>query len=889
MKSHAGDSPRILVPSYNLLVPSVDRLDPGLTINGLTVMPTLRYRGVDATPTTWPAWGYGETLTITAGTNAPRLGTGSPLLGTEDGVTFAGAGGATNTGKVYVAATSAFADITTEDCILELIIKKSSVNIIYVLGKSTSTNSRRWFVYSDSVNFYVGITDGVNYCQPISAPAIAGGWSHLLCVFDRSGSGIIYTNGVGGAAVVASSVGSLSNARKLALGGIDSLDYTGTPSIAYVAMWMGASWLDTHLQPTIAANRYSLLTASKPYYSFTGISSPAAKGSTSTTYQTLTPPPTRWLNPPAAATTSFRWKMQEASGNLTDDLSGATAVLTKNGTPAYQQATTIPMADGTNRYGIYTADGDTSYFQAALAATGDQTTNSFSVSFWLYTPSSVGAGGTGIIIDKWRWALGWSVGMTAALAVSIGVYDAGGTAAGSVTGTLTAGWHFITINYDRSANAYAFMDGVSVGLNVAISARNLTLTNVNAITFLRFASAATYDLNGAALAELIISNGLTTLAEHQAAYRASQYLMAPGTPRFNQVVDLAGKTLRGALVEAAGENKCLQSDDLATTWTQVALTSISANGALASDGLATLDGLVGTAADSTHYVSQAITLTAANWVISCECRAGNKDWIALNDASIAGGGVYFRISTATWGTVGAGVGDKGVINYGGGLIRPWIRVLGTSAAHTIAFMSANADNDADFPGDAATVNTWIGAIQVELGNYPSSRNPTTTTALTRAADSTYYTLAAGSLSDSEGALYLRFLAPVFTPGRSHYLAYLSVGATVTNSVSVFIDTNGRMNVATASTAGGSDAGSVLESAGTRCDGYIHEVLVTWTHNLLSLKVDNVLIGTDTACDPPAGLTRLTLGSDPTPANHAGPILVSDVQAFASSTNYRIVR
>jgi hypothetical protein len=121
-KHHAGDSPRILVPSFDRLVPSIDRLeDPGLTINGLTVMPTLRYRGKDATPTTWPAWGFGETLAIAGAGAAPTIGAGSNLLGANDaGPTFRGNGTAPASGKIYQGSAS-LGNVTTEDIVLEIV------------------------------------------------------------------------------------------------------------------------------------------------------------------------------------------------------------------------------------------------------------------------------------------------------------------------------------------------------------------------------------------------------------------------------------------------------------------------------------------------------------------------------------------------------------------------------------------------------------------------------------------------------------------------------------------------------------------------------------------------------------------------------------------------
>jgi hypothetical protein len=110
--NHAFDHIAYQHPTFRLFeqnVPyGVDNLDPALTINGTTVTPTFRYKGGDANGTNWAPWGYGETLTLQAGT-APSYNQGSPLLGTnDDSVLF-------NRGGYYLASNTTFADITTED------------------------------------------------------------------------------------------------------------------------------------------------------------------------------------------------------------------------------------------------------------------------------------------------------------------------------------------------------------------------------------------------------------------------------------------------------------------------------------------------------------------------------------------------------------------------------------------------------------------------------------------------------------------------------------------------------------------------------------------------------------------------------------------------------
>ena len=730
-KWHAGDSPRILTPNYDLQVPGVDNLDPGLTINGITVMPTLRYRGGDANASTWPAWGYGETLNISGSGTAPTLNTGSPYLGTsDDNVKFLTPPIPTSIGRLG---------------------SETHALALAVIG----------------TQLYAG-------SYPAGTVWRYDGGTTWTSIGRLGGDTYVYALAVIGTQLYAGSYP------------------TGT-------VWRCNDKYYSASSTTfgdIVLEDFVIELIIKTPFATTGAMPFCGKG----------------------------WRIEATSASILCALNKDTDISVTTIPNVYNHIFICGNRDenSTNSFSIYVqgVSSGTSNIYTLVATSLENVINFV-----------IGSGDVSYVA-MWKQS-NW--------------HQAG--AAGP------AEWATI------DANRYALLTG---------SKPVYSFTGITSPTA-KGSTSGTYQRKTTA--------GVTKC-----------YYMGAYAPRFESVVDGAGKAYRGELVEAASQNKCLQSDAIfnATNWTSYAIAAITHDGANASDGYNSLDGTIGTVTNTQHGVTQAITVTAANWVLSCEARAGNKDWIYLADETVANATAYFQISTATFGTVGAGIGDKGVINYGGGLIRPWIRVLGTAAAHTFDVYSANADTDNDFAGDGSTVNTWFGAVQVELGNYPTSRIPTTTAAVTRAADSTYYTLASGTISNTEGALYLRFLSPTYTPSASKYLATLSTGLS-TNTLSVFVDTNGRVNISSTSTGGTSQAGSVVEGSGSRCDNLIHEVLVTWIINSLKLYVDGVLIGTDTTMDPPTGITRLTIGADYASANQAGPLLVSDVQAFATASNYRKVR
>lgn len=242
-------------------VASVDRLNPNLTINSITETPVFRYKGGDADGTNWDHWGYGEILPLQAGT-APSYNQGSPLLGSnDDSVKF-------NDGGYYQASGSALADIATEDFVIEALIKtdwtQSGRNIAdkrttigYLFGRNSATEQVR-----------IKIQDSGGSTQVFSGNLSSGGWSLVQLFADRSGSAQFYVNGEasGSAGSITAISGSLSNSDNLTLGanagGGNNLDST----VAYLALWKRASWLDTHLQATVAKERFAMLTGVYPTF-----------------------------------------------------------------------------------------------------------------------------------------------------------------------------------------------------------------------------------------------------------------------------------------------------------------------------------------------------------------------------------------------------------------------------------------------------------------------------------------------------------------------------------------------------------------------------------------------------------------------------------------------
>lgn len=232
----------------------VGLLDPELEINSVTEEPQFRYNGKIATASVWPSWSYGEQLAIGGSGSDPTPGQFSPLLGASDGaVLFNGA-------KYFAAATSGFADVTTEDIVIELVFRMPSTSGLRMLEKRKSAaDYNGWTVFNNAGFLTLYLDSGASQIGFATGALTAGCWYHAMAFADRSGSGAWYVNGLASGTPVslASVTGSLTNSEYMWVGAASAFGPAAwTDPIAYIAMWMKSAWLDTHLQAAVAAERF---------------------------------------------------------------------------------------------------------------------------------------------------------------------------------------------------------------------------------------------------------------------------------------------------------------------------------------------------------------------------------------------------------------------------------------------------------------------------------------------------------------------------------------------------------------------------------------------------------------------------------------------------------
>lgn len=193
----------------------------------------------------------------------------------------------------------------------------------------------------------------------------------------------------------------------------------------------------------------------------------------------------------------------------------------------------------------------------------------------------------------------------------------------------------------------------------------------------------------------------------------------------------------GLLLESSRANLCLQSEDFATTWSDIGTPTLSA-GALTCGvlSLALLGDDSGAAAEGKRQTFAGGSMTGdavkafSVFVSKGSSAAAGGSVIQFTDTSAVADRLY---ATVTWsGTV------PSVLMATGTLLRT-VRLASNIYRlefQTSAVTAANAHRIDLYPATTAaqTGNLYVGGVMLENGAYPSSYIRTTTVAVTRSAD-----------------------------------------------------------------------------------------------------------------------------------------------------------
>ena len=213
---------------------------------------------------------------------------------------------------------------------------------------------------------------------------------------------------------------------------------------------------------------------------------------------------------------------------------------------------------------------------------------------------------------------------------------------------------------------------------------------------------------------------------------------AINAPRFDH--DPVTLASRGLLIEEQRQNLLQRSEEFDNTyWIPTRAPQATANAAVSPDGSTTADKLIAdTTAASNHRIDRSPITLALNtiYTVSVFAKANEYTGIALGVGLNATQGVNYSLVGAGTATPVSGSGHTGTIQQ---LANGWYRCTATftsdaaTAIHRVAIYVGQNGTTFTYTGDN-TSGIFIWGAQLEVGSFPTSYIPTTTSALTRSAD-----------------------------------------------------------------------------------------------------------------------------------------------------------
>ena len=240
------------------------------------------------------------------------------------------------------------------------------------------------------------------------------------------------------------------------------------------------------------------------------------------------------------------------------------------------------------------------------------------------------------------------------------------------------------------------------------------------------------------------------------------------------------------LLEKQSTNVNTWSEDLTNAAWNKYYASINSNAITSPDGTQNADKVVESPlpvtafhyVESTNYISNGTTYT-----VSCFLKKAEREFAYIGVYTTQSSQIRVNLTTgAIVGTVGTWIDTK-IQNFGNG----WYRVIGTFTASSTTYFFSGPALDATtltYIGDG-TSGIHIWGAQIEQSSYATSYIPTTSTSVTRLADSCSKTSISSLIGQTEGTLFVDIYFNGSGYGTTNdFFLYVGDGA---NTDAIYID------------------------------------------------------------------------------------------------------
>jgi uncharacterized Zn-binding protein involved in type VI secretion len=359
-----------------------------------------------------------------------------------------------------------------------------------------------------------------------------------------------------------------------------------------------------------------------------------------------------------------------------------------------------------------------------------------------------------------------------------------------------------------------------------------------------------FGLDGRSVSDLTALPGFTFTRASTAMFYGSNGLLqtaASGVARF--VYNPVTLASQGILVEEARTNLALQSQTFDNaSWTKTN-SVVTANAVTSPDGTTNADLMVDDATNADHKVRQGIAITSGTaYTFSAYAKAGTLNYVWLYAATPNVGKVFDLAAGTVLGNIGGAPTSATITAVGNG----WYRCEMTYTAGATSTQNHDiglSQNGVGFNYVGSGQGVYLWQAQLEAGTGASSPVPTTTAAVTRAADAVSLT-----------GLSLAYPLSMVTQ------AIRNIGSTTSRHVALVVDGNNFAAQGLNSAAVRSLRVVALGSTTASIDGSaaaFGEVVTLGgryqTDNVALVSAGSV-VGTDVSAALPAATTVAQIGS-----------------------------
>lgn len=259
----------------------------------------------------------------------------------------------------------------------------------------------------------------------------------------------------------------------------------------------------------------------------------------------------------------------------------------------------------------------------------------------------------------------------------------------------------------------------------------------SAVTFTRASSGTYYDSAG------VLQTALTNV------------------PRIDY--DPSTLALRGLLIEEARTNLLTYSDDFGNAvWTKTNA-NITSNAVAAPDGTTTADELTEDATvTAVHRASITVTTPPiGTYTTTVFVKINTRSWVYVQN-NFGGNNTqaFFNVAAGTVGSIAGTGGTSSIVSVGNGWYRIHLTTTTTTTGSGVVNIAlTTADGTLSYTGDG-TSGLYIWGAQLEAGAFATSYIPTTSAAVTRAADSGICAdLSLLGYDQTKGTIYIEGVGP----------------------------------------------------------------------------------------------------------------------------------